>query len=173
MHPCLHLSWLFAEAVSKATRRADLAVVAVLSGACSCIPALSLAHLLYRNLLNARLMCQSINTAIQPFSTYDFVQVTHMPHLEEAILNTVQQGNSVGNSSSNGNGQGEGSSGSNGASRPSSPSRHSSSADHNQSAQMEIEHSYEGGPSKAPPASGLGQAAQLFGNEAHQSSDIL
>lgn len=100
-----------------------------------------------------------------------------MPHLEEAILNTVQQGNGVGNSSSNGNGngngQGNGSSESNGASRPSSPSRHSSSADHNQSAQMEIEHSYEGGPSKAPPASGLGQAAQLFGNEAHQSSDIL
>ena len=95
------------------------------------------------------------------------VQVTHMPNLEEAIMNTVQNGS--------GSQSEEGSSESNGASRPSSPSPSSSSPGRQKGAELEIEHSFEGGSSgKTPHAAGLaGRAAQIFGNEAHQSSDIL
>lgn len=95
-----------------------------------------------------------------------------MPNLEEAILNSVQ------------NGAGEGSDGeegapeSNGASRPSSPSRPprpSSSAERRKAAELKLEHSYDGSsPAKTPHSAGLaGQAAQIFGNEAHQSTDLL
>ncbi len=90
-----------------------------------------------------------------------------MPNLEEALMNTVR------NSS---NGDGEGSFGSNGASRPASPSSQPSSPDRNQAAAMEIEHAFEGSLPKPQQqtSSGLaGKAAQSFGNEAHQSTDIL
>lgn len=92
-----------------------------------------------------------------------------MPDLEEAIRNTVsnQEG-----SSSNGSGEGSSSSGSNGASRPSSPAQHS---DRTRAAELQMEHSFEGGlPRPQPMASGLaGKAAEGFGNEAHKSSDAL
>lgn len=96
------------------------------------------------------------------------VQVTHMPNLEEVLMNTVQNGS--GSSKSDGEGGTE----SNGASRPSSPASKPSSSRQN-GAELEVEQSYEGGsPGKMPHAAGLaGKAAQIFGNEAHQSSDIL
>lgn len=95
-------------------------------------------------------------------------QVTHMPDLEEAIRNTVNQESS----SSNGSGDGSPSSGSNGASRPSSPAQHT---DRTRAAELQMEHSFEGGlPRPQPMASGLaGKAAEGFGNEAHKSSDAL
>ena len=90
-----------------------------------------------------------------------------MPNLEEAIMNTVQNGS--------GSQDGEGSPESNGTGRPSSPSPRSSSAERQKDAELELEHSYDGGSSgKTPHSAGLaGKAAQIFGNEAHQSSDIL
>ena len=100
------------------------------------------------------------------------VQVTHMPNLEEAIMNnTGQNGSGSGSDSRSGEGTPE----SNGASRPSSPSPRSSSPQRQKGAELEIEHSFEGGSSgKTPHSAGLaGKAAQIFGNEAHQSSDIL
>ena len=105
--------------------------------------------------------------------SFDDVQVTHMPNLEEAIMNTVQNGTDSG--SGRDTQSGEGTSESNGASRPSSPSPRSSSPQRQKGAELEIEHSYDGGSSsKTPHSAGLaGKAAQIFGNEAHQSSDIL
>ena len=92
-----------------------------------------------------------------------------MPNLEEVLMNTVQNGS--GSSKSDGEGGTE----SNGASRPSSPASKPSSSQRQNGAELEIEQSYEGGsPGKMPHAAGLaGKAAQIFGNEAHQSSDIL
>ena len=106
------------------------------------------------------------------------LQVTHMPHLEEAIMSSIQNGNGNGNDSDS-NEEGppsrEGSPQSNGADRPSSPSRPSSSGRQRRAAELELEHSMEGAsPTKTPHASGLaGKAAQIFGNEAHQSTDLL
>ena len=94
------------------------------------------------------------------------VQVTHMPNLEEAIMNTVRDGSGGGKS------EAEGGAESNGASRPSSPSPQASSPRRQNGAELEIEHSYEGAsPGKTPHAAA--KAAQILGNEAHQSSDIL
>ena len=92
-----------------------------------------------------------------------------MPNLEEAIMNTVHNG------SGSGSQDGERSSESNGTGRPSSPSPRSSSPKRQKGTELEIEHSYDGGSSgKTPHSAGLaGKAAQIFGNEAHQSSDIL
>ena len=96
-----------------------------------------------------------------------------MPNLEEAIMNTMQNGNGSGSDSQSEEGSPE----SHGASRPSSPSPKSSSSryrERQKGVELEIEQSYEGSPNKTPHAAGLAsQAAQLFGNEAHQSSDIL
>ena len=99
------------------------------------------------------------------------VQVTHMPNLEDAIMHTVQGGSDNGAS-----GEGEGSPESNGAGRPSSPPRRSTSpAERRKAAELEFEHSFDSAsPAKTPHSAGLaGRAAQIFGNEAHQSSDIL
>ena len=94
------------------------------------------------------------------------VQVTHMPNLEEAIINTVRDGSAGGKSGAEGGAE------SNGASRPSSPSPQASSPRRQNGAELEIEHSYEGAsPGKTPHAAA--KAAQILGNEAHQSSDIL
>ena len=94
------------------------------------------------------------------------VQVTHMPNLEEAILHTARDGS--GGSNTGGQGGPE----SNGASRPSSPSPKSSSTQRQNGAEIEIEHSYEGASPKNTPHAAA-KAAQILGNEAHQSSDIL
>lgn len=100
-----------------------------------------------------------------------------MPNLEDAIMSTVQGGTNNGAV-----GQEEGSPESNGAGRPSSPPRRPTSpaerhkaAKHQKAAELELEHSLDGAsPAKTPHAAGLaGRAAQIFGNEAHQSSDIL
>lgn len=100
-----------------------------------------------------------------------------MPNLEEAIMNTMQNGSGNGNGSGSDSQSEEGSPESNGASRPSSPSPKSSSSERparQKGVELEIEQSYEGSPGKTPHAAGLAsQAAQLLGNDAHQSSDIL
>ncbi|DBA94457.1 TPA: hypothetical protein ACH3X1_002052 [Trebouxia sp. C0004] len=98
-------------------------------------------------------------------------QVTHMPDLEEAIMNTVNNGRSSSNNT--GSEEGSSSSGSNGASRPSSPSHQ---PDRNRAAELAaMEQSIEGGlPRPQPMSAGLaGKAAQGFGNEAYKSTDIL
>lgn len=74
-----------------------------------------------------------------------------MPHLEEAILNSVSKQ------------QGEESQGSNGASRPPSPQP--------QGAGLEIEQSHTGAP--MPTKVMAQQAAQALGNEAHSSHDLF
>lgn len=89
-----------------------------------------------------------------------------MPNLEEAIMHTVRDG-----SGGSDNGE-EGGPKSNGASRPSSPSPQSSSPRRQNGAELEIEHSYEGASTGRTPHAAA-KAAQVLGNEAHQSSDIL
>jgi len=101
-----------------------------------------------------------------------------MPDLEEAIMNSVNNGRSSSNngsssSSSNGSEEGSSLSGSNGASWPSSPSHQ---PDRNRAAELAaMEQSIEGGlPRPQPMSAGLaGKAAQGFGNEAYKSTDIL
>lgn len=89
-----------------------------------------------------------------------------MPNLEEAILNTVREGSGGSRTGEDAGPE------SNGASRPSSPNHKSSSPQRQNGAELEIEHSYEGAsPGKIPHAAA--KAAQVLGNEAHQSSDIL
>lgn len=96
------------------------------------------------------------------------LQVTHMPHLEEAIMQSVQNGSGGGPQSEEG-----ASHGSNGAARPPSPPRPTSSSA-TRAAQLEIEHSSDGSPPRASSGPGLaGSAAQAFGNEAHKSTDAL
>ncbi|KAL0050270.1 hypothetical protein WJX82_007782 [Trebouxia sp. C0006] len=106
-------------------------------------------------------------------------QVTHMPDLEEAIMNSVNNRRSSSSSSSsssnsnNGSEEGSSSSGSNGASQPSSPSHQ---PHRNRAAELAaMEQSIEGGlPRPQPMSAGLaGKAAQGFGNEAYKSTDIL
>ena len=109
------------------------------------------------------------------------MQVTHMPDLEEAIMNSVNNGRSSSSSSNNGSEEGSSLSGSNGASRPSSPSHQpdrntSHQPDRNRAAELAaMEQSIEGGlPRPQPMSAGLaGKAAQGFGNEAYKSTDIL
>ncbi len=100
-----------------------------------------------------------------------------MPDLEEAIMNSVNNGRSSSSSSSsnsnNGSEEGSSSSGSNGASQPSSPSHQ---PHRNRAAELAaMEQSIEGGlPRPQPMSAGLaGKAAQGFGNEAYKSTDIL
>ena len=73
-----------------------------------------------------------------------------MPHLEEAILNSVNK-------------QGGGSQGSNGADRP--------PATQTQDSGMEIEQSHTGAP--IPTKVMAQQAAQALGNDAHSSHDLF
>ena len=93
-----------------------------------------------------------------------------MPDLEEAIMNTVNNGRS---SSNNGSEEGSSLSGSNGSSRPSTPSHQ---PDRDRAAELAaMEQSIEGGlPRPQPMSAGLaGKAAQGFGNEAYKSTDVL